>query len=94
MLECYAIGDYSGLGHAVEELVRTLNSEKLLVDEFWKVTKKVTAYAKEKRPAESSGADEVAVRRKTESLGDSSHYIASRQSVSRGRRVGKYQFED
>ena len=54
VLECYAIGDYSGLGHAVEELLRTLNNEQALVGEFWKVTQKVAAYARDKDPIKAA----------------------------------------
>ena len=42
--DMYAVGDYSGLGHKIAEIVRAVRSDEAIVAKLGEVTKRVAAY--------------------------------------------------
>lgn len=45
--EMYAVGDYSGLAHKVNEIVQSVRSDEAIVSKLWDVTRNVTRYVAE-----------------------------------------------
>ena len=49
-LECYVVGDYSGIVYKIKEIVEALNTEKAMIDKLWGAVIKVTTYVAAQDP--------------------------------------------